>query len=447
MFRFDRMLSFFLGDAAGKGNLNRWMKKKQRLIGGCVLVVVLIITLALYALSKPRGKHLVLTSPQRPAVVDGVLSTDFTKKDELSELEQQQGQLDRLKTELNALRHQHEVEKKNSGARHSALLNEINKLLEKREALQSTVPYKQVAVPVSNTRPLSVQSHHSSSPIHLPEMIQFHYATPVNHRHHSKTQGRTAMKTSRTYVPAGTFARGVLLEGADANASVNGQSDTVGILVRILENGTLPNGHHSHLKGCFVLASIYGDISSERGEARLTRVSCIRPDGHILDKNVQGYLSFAGKEGIKGMPVMRNGKILAMAGLSGIFSGIGSALQQSIQTQSVSPLGVTSTVSPNKIWENGAYSGVSTAMSQLAHYYIQRAEQYHPIIEIGSGTVATVIFQRGFSLVDDDTSRTDAPSRVSASMGHTEEIKALLKEAQHVANATSASPFSTVTNE
>ena len=135
---------------------------------------------------------------------------------------------------------------------------------------------------------------------------------------------------------------------------------------------------------------------------------------------MQGYLSFAGKEGIKGIPVMRNGKILVMAGISGMLSGFGSALQQSIRTQSISPFGTTSTVNSNKVWQNGVYGGVGTAMNQLANYYIKRADQYHPIIEIGSGTVATVIFQSGFSLVDDDqvvNTREDNPVATSTDRG------------------------------
>ena len=142
---------------------------------------------------------------------------------------------------------------------------------------------------------------------------------------------------------------------------------------------------------------------------------------------------------------MRNGKILMMAGISGMLSGVGSALQQSTQTQSISPLGATSTVSPSQVWKNGAYGGASTAMSQLASYYIKRADQYHPIIEIGSGTVATVIFQRGFSLVtNDDDTTAGHPIPTPKSTNYTDEIKTLLKHQQKLIQAEHTSPFSNV---
>ena len=187
-----------------------------------------------------------------------------------------------------------------------------------------------------------------------------------------------------------------------------------------------------------MLASIYGDISSERGEARLNKISCTRADGTILEKPVQGYLSFAGKEGIKGRPVMRNGKILEMAGLSGLLSGFSSGIQQASQTQAVSPLGQTTTIQPGQVWRNGLAGGAGNAMSLLASYYVKRADQYHPIIEIGSSTVATVVFQTGFSLKnqDKDSNSIINTSRPSDALNdNNQELQRLVKQAQAKAQA------------
>ena len=478
MTKFAKIKAALLGEGEGSSNLNRFMKQKQRLIGVCLLVVLCIAAFILQGLSSKKETHTRVHPHKKEVSVDGVFSTDFTQKNELSALEQQQHQLDRLKKEiatLSALAAQHHD---TNIAHKDALLKTINAILAAREhrasadtvahgALPNGAPFlptRTHAPPQAITPPTMAAPRVISPPL---ETIQFHYDAPrvlsnttypTAHRRASRNT-----KTPNTYVPAGTFVRAVLLEGADANASVNGQSDTVGILVRLLDSGTLPNGHHSHLKGCFVLASLYGDISSERGEARLTTLSCTRSDGTILEKKVQGYLSFAGKEGIKGTPVMRNGKILLMAGVSGMLSGFGSALQQSTQTQSISPLGATSTVSPSHVWQNGAYGGASTAMNQLAHYYIQRADQYHPLIEIGSGTVATVIFQRGFSLVDKTTSPStllrvgqgvaegatpmdNATTVANVNQKTTAEIKTLLNAAQDAARSTTSSPFSRVSH-
>jgi hypothetical protein len=42
--------------------------------------------------------------------------------------------------------------------------------------------------------------------------------------------------------------------------------------------------------------------------------------------------------------------------------------------------------------------GASKAADTLSQYWIKRAEQYHPVIDIGAGNLVTVVFQKGFRL-------------------------------------------------
>lgn len=462
MIDFKKIKAFFSGDGEEESNLNRFMKKKQHVVGIIFIFLLLVGIVVLHSLSAKKEQKPHTVKVHDPAIIDGVLSTDFTKQNEMSALEHQQSTIDGLVENLEQLSKQSAEEKENSKLEKAELMEKINSIVEKnkKESSSKALPAKKAVSQATSLPPIPssegkrIDAGAPLLPAQEIENIQFNYESkkidskPNLHDAPSFDERMKNVKTPKTYVPAGTFARGVLLEGADANASVNGQSDTVGILVRILDSGTLPNGHHSHLKGCFVLASIYGDISSERGEARLTKLSCTRSDGSILEKKVEGYLSFAGKEGIKGRPVMRNGQVLMMAGLSGMLSGFGSALQQSSQTQSISALGSTTSVSPADVWKNGAYGGANTAMSQLANYYIQRADQYHPIIEIGSGTVATVIFQSGFSLVDEivhaEQSTVPSVSQAVTTGKSAQEIKDLLREAQSMSSSTSNAPFSNV---
>ncbi len=46
----------------------------------------------------------------------------------------------------------------------------------------------------------------------------------------------------------------------------------------------------------------------------------------------------------------------------------------------------------------GLGGGGSKAAETLSQYWIKRAEQYHPIIDIGAGNAVTVVFQKGFQL-------------------------------------------------
>lgn len=209
----------------------------------------------------------------------------------------------------------------------------------------------------------------------------------------------TKAKTAKNYVPPGTFAKAVLLNGADTNAGVHGQSDTTPIVMRILDNGTLPNGNRSSLKGCFVTAAAYGDASSERGQIRLQRLSCLRPGDHILDIPIEGTINdMGGNDGIRGHIVMRNQKLIWNAGISGFLSGIGNAMQQSATTQAISPLGITSTIKSGKVFEHSAYGGANTALGKLADYYIKLADMYHPIVQVHAGSQVNIVFLKGFSL-------------------------------------------------
>ena len=213
---------------------------------------------------------------------------------------------------------------------------------------------------------------------------------------------------SRHCLLPGSFAKAVLLGGADANASVNGQSNTTPLLFRVLGRAHLPNGHTINIKGCFVVATVYGDISSERGEVKLTHLSCIL-HGKVISRPIALGTAYdiGGKEGIRGLPVMRNGKLLLYSGLSGFASGIGSALQQSYTTQSISPLGATSTVSNDKIAQYGAATGASTALGKLASYYIKRADQYHPVIELNPGAKVDLVFLSQINLHPDAKAHTN----------------------------------------
>lgn len=372
----------------GTDNPNLAASDRQKQIGLAILSAAVLGSIVLLSLSK-QPKTTIAPAPAKKSRMAGVVTPEFVEKAARSDLSALRDENKALRAAIGSIQKALGKQEK----KQNKTLKQLNGLLAEKSAPSSRAPKPSRSGAAWPGRAPLVAA---KTPILIESQV-FSYATAPHPRAKAP-----AAKTAQTYVPPGTFASVVLLEGADANASVNGQSDTLPILARVLDRGTLPNGRHSHLKGCFLLASIYGDISSERGEARLQTLSCTRADGSIFERQVQGHMSFSGKEGIRGTPVMRNGKILEMAGISGILSSFGSAIQSATATQSLSALGATTTVSSSKILENGLGGGANTAMGRLANYYIKRADQYHPIIEIGSGTVATVVFQKGFSITDSE---------------------------------------------
>ena len=222
-------------------------------------------------------------------------------------------------------------------------------------------------------------------------------------------------KNANTYVPAGSFAEAIMLGAADASAGVSSQSNPSPMLFRIIVNGTLPNHQNSHLKDCVVTAAVVGDISSERGEIRLERMSCTFPSGEIVEQSVEGTVfGMDAKNGVRGNPLWREGALLGRAAIAGSLSGFANGISQSYTTNSISPLGATETVNNGDIFKHGLASGASNAMEKLADYNIRRAEQYHPVIQITAGQPVDVVFLKGFYLdgkKHEDAEQGDNPSQ------------------------------------
>jgi len=197
------------------------------------------------------------------------------------------------------------------------------------------------------------------------------------------------------YIPSGSFAKSMLIEGADANASVTGNESTVPMQLRITGRVEMPNSKNYDLTGCFIGLEAWGDVSSERAIVRTRNISCLK-HGVTIDQPIAGHVSFMGKNGIKGEVVMRNGKILGWAWGAGFIDGIGQGVQSASQP-SVG-LGATASLGAGDVMKMGIGGGASKAAQTLSDYYIKRAEQYHPVIPIGAGNEVTVVFQDGFQL-------------------------------------------------
>ncbi len=230
------------------------------------------------------------------------------------------------------------------------------------------------------------------------------------------------LKNPDTYVPAGSFVNAVMLSGADASAAVNSQANPEPMVFRIIDNGSLPNHTISHLKGCRVTAAVIGDISSERGKIRLERLSCTFPNGETVEQEIEGTIEGPdGKNGVRGTPLWRDGAMTQRVFAAGFLSGVANGVSSSYTTNSISPQGAVQTINSGKIFQNGVASGGAKAMDKLSDYYIQRAEQYHPVIQLSAGTVVDVLFLKGFFLdgkkhentdpaVGNYASRTNSPS-------------------------------------
>lgn len=204
---------------------------------------------------------------------------------------------------------------------------------------------------------------------------------------------------SGIYLPSGSFARVTLLGGLDAPAGGQAQNNPLPVVMQVVDHAFLPNQFRAKTRGCHILGTGYGDISSERAYIRLESLSCVLTTGEVVDAAVRGHVfGEDGKAGARGRVVSKQGQILANALMTGVISGIGQGVQQSATTYSTSALGSVGTVEPGKQIQAGIGSGVGKALDRLSQYYITLAEKTFPVIEVDAGRSMDVVFTKGVNL-------------------------------------------------
>lgn len=201
------------------------------------------------------------------------------------------------------------------------------------------------------------------------------------------------------YLPSGTFARAIILGGVDASASITSQGEPRPVLLRLVDIGVLPNYARANIQDCHIVAAAHGDISSERAYIRTERMSCTLKNGRIFESTLEGYIAGEdGKDGVRGKVIRREGDLLWNSFFAGAVAGLGNGMSQSFGTTSISPLGATTTTTGGDVLKSGAYSGVGEGADRLQKYFIERAEQYQPVIQVAAGREVTVVFTKGLAL-------------------------------------------------
>ncbi|WP_127476685.1 TrbI/VirB10 family protein [Sulfurivermis fontis] len=227
-----------------------------------------------------------------------------------------------------------------------------------------------------------------------------------------ETPKAAASRNIDNYIPAGSFGRAILLTGLDAPTGGASQNNPVPFVVKLKDHGRLPNGFRSRVKACHVVLAGYGDISSERVYARTETLSCVLKDGRVLETPLKGYVSGEdGKTGMRGRLVSKQGALIARSLLAGIFGGIGEGISTSYQTVTTSALGTVSTVDPNKVLQQGVAEGFGTALDRISKWYLERADETYPVIEVDAARVGDIVLTQGASIGEDANAGGEGPRR------------------------------------
>ncbi len=67
----------------------------------------------------------------------------------------------------------------------------------------------------------------------------------------------------------------------------------------------------TRIQGCVVNGAARGDLSSEKVYVKLARMTCDQPGGRVAVSEVKGFISFAGKSGVRGRVVSREGSLVS----------------------------------------------------------------------------------------------------------------------------------------
>jgi len=211
----------------------------------------------------------------------------------------------------------------------------------------------------------------------------------------SGVDGNKARNTLDNYIPAGSYAEAVVLSGADAATNVVDRENPLPVLLRITGPAiTAGRKKLNMIKGCTVQGSAIGDLSSERVHVRLISMTCVSGSNEVIETKVAGHVVGSGKSGVRGHVTSREGGLVTNAALAGALNGLAGAVAGPKSADAPTDL---SSIATSAATAAGA-GGIEEAASTLSEYYINRAEQYQPIVSLYGNTKVEVVFTNGVSL-------------------------------------------------
>lgn len=206
-------------------------------------------------------------------------------------------------------------------------------------------------------------------------------------------------------LPLGSVLQGVLLTGLDAPTKTTGSTTEHPVLIRIKKEAILPNNRRSDFKECFVLAAGHGDLSSSRVFLRTEGISCVTPDGGVIDKPLKAYaVGEDDKQGLRGRVVNKQGAIISRALWANFLKGWASSFGDTgfdqqlqgleIQTDAAGVDKLKDSLSGSR-FADSAIRGTANAVDRLAQFYIDMADSMTPVVELDAGRSITLVITSG----------------------------------------------------
>lgn len=211
-------------------------------------------------------------------------------------------------------------------------------------------------------------------------------------------ESATQDKGPSVVIPPGSYVKAKLMTGVEA-----AEGRTLPVLLQLDFAYIIPNQKRLDLSGCFMIAKSQGDLSTERVQMQATKISCVSNSGKMFERDINGFVaddkdnSFA----VIGSVNSKQDRVAAMGFLTSVVEGVGKAIQQGQTTQTMNPLGGTSSiVTGDKLAYLGA-GGAQNAAGLVTQWYMRQAQNLLPTINVGSGQDVWVIMQETVKLPND----------------------------------------------
>lgn len=212
--------------------------------------------------------------------------------------------------------------------------------------------------------------------------------------------------STENYVPPNAYLPAAVLVGVDATVGRKGGNDPKPVLFRVTgpARSAMEDGHifKTDVIGCLINGAAYGELSSEKVYVKIAKMTCPAKDGtdRVAESDVEGFVAYAGKSGVRGRVISREGDFTEKAFIAGTLQGLGSSLSRAGGQSN--PLGgfsgTTEIPDGEEIAVSSIGGGIEGAASRLADYYIERAEQYQPVIEMPTGIQVEIVLLNGVTV-------------------------------------------------
>jgi len=229
---------------------------------------------------------------------------------------------------------------------------------------------------------------------------------------HYHREYKNQKKAIEDYIPAGSIAKAVIVQGVVVGTGSNTQSNPEPILLRLTDAGLFSKGKRTEqIKEAMLIGDCSGDLSSERAKCRLQTLSLENFKGEIVERPIKGWIAGEdGRNGIKGFVVDKSSDMLRMAMLNGVLGGFSSFLenQSTAGVFPISPIsGQQNALGSMSQLKGGMASGAGNAFSKMADFVMERFDSMSPQIVITSNREVAVVFQNGIDLKIEQNSESE----------------------------------------